>query len=477
MINCKLGKFFYLFRTITPLFKLELYERLRSKFNCGSKNSTYAKVFDLRCESTNIVLNCGYAFTDFKKLPSSEQPTSGNIVHVLIKDHPQLAYILEADFVRSSPPLDGYVHFKIITEFTEASKTLVNDAVIKVRHIDNIQHELQVFESINVLQKSPLRDKILRPLSIIEPLNIPRDLKYQGAEKLNPNQYDAVIDITTKIAYKDCNIFLINGPPGTGKSHLISNLIVDLIQKNSYRILVCAQSNAAVDVIAKKLIHLKKSLHQPEKFKLVRCGMQKDKIDRHVLAYHNEQLAFGIIQKKIDKIIRETNEHVSLMIERKKLLDDMADLIKTRKTVGEETFLLKKIVINKEIERLGHEIYQCRYPDSDLGAEQRIASKKLISNANIVCTTLGSLANHSLIANIGNIDICIIDEATVSTEYLSLSPLRAGVRHLILVGDTKQLPALVNSRVSLKVILFFARKSLLTTYLTFLLPCYRKPKN
>lgn len=52
-------------------------------------------------------------------------------------------------------------------------------------------------------------------------------------------------------------ISLINGPPGTGKSKLIANLIMQLIygpcMRKPKKILVCAHTNAAVDVIVKKL--------------------------------------------------------------------------------------------------------------------------------------------------------------------------------------------------------------------------------
>lgn len=43
-------------------------------------------------------------------------------------------------------------------------------------------------------------------------------------------------------------------------------------------------------------------------------------------------------------------------------------------------------------------------------------------------------------------DVCIVDEATQCTEPSTLLPLQMGVRSLILVGDTRQLPGTVLSR-------------------------------
>jgi senataxin len=43
---------------------------------------------------------------------------------------------------------------------------------------------------------------------------------------------------------------------------------------------------------------------------------------------------------------------------------------------------------------------------------------------------------------------CIVDEATQSQELETLIPLMLGVTTLVLVGDAKQLPATVLSKVS-----------------------------
>lgn len=48
-----------------------------------------------------------------------------------------------------------------------------------------------------------------------------------------------------------------------------------------------------------------------------------------------------------------------------------------------------------------------------------------------------------------NFDICIIDEATQCLESNSLVPTLFGIRKLILVGDTQQLPAMTLSKVSI----------------------------
>lgn len=53
------------------------------------------------------------------------------------------------------------------------------------------------------------------------------------------------------------------------------------------------------------------------------------------------------------------------------------------------------------------------------------------------------------ISKISSMDVCIIDEATQCNEPTCLIPLQFGVKSLILVGDTKQLPSTVVSEVNI----------------------------
>lgn len=76
--------------------------------------------------------------------------------------------------------------------------------------------------------------------------------------------------IYTMCLKKTPNVSLIEGPPGTGKSRLIVNLILQLIYgvdlKKKFRILLCASSNAAVDIIACKLLKIRSKMTSSGKF-------------------------------------------------------------------------------------------------------------------------------------------------------------------------------------------------------------------
>lgn len=58
------------------------------------------------------------------------------------------------------------------------------------------------------------------------------------------------------------NIGLIVGPPGTGKTNVISNIVLTLLSKpqtkahTKPKLLLCAPSNEAVDALVKRIIEI-----------------------------------------------------------------------------------------------------------------------------------------------------------------------------------------------------------------------------
>lgn len=66
---------------------------------------------------------------------------------------------------------------------------------------------------------------------------------------------------------KEPNVGLIIGPPGTGKTIVICNIILTLMSKllattnSKPKLLICAPSNEAVDAIVRRLVEIKKDLN------------------------------------------------------------------------------------------------------------------------------------------------------------------------------------------------------------------------
>lgn len=79
---------------------------------------------------------------------------------------------------------------------------------------------------------------------------------------LNNSQKEAVKMAVTICSTKKPNVGLIIGPPGSGKTNVICNIIVNLMSnlQTKPKLLVCAPSNEAVDAIVRRILEIKKDL-------------------------------------------------------------------------------------------------------------------------------------------------------------------------------------------------------------------------
>lgn len=69
---------------------------------------------------------------------------------------------------------------------------------------------------------------------------------------------------------KDPNVGLIIGPPGTGKTNVICNIVLTLMTKvqtksknvknTKPKLLICAPSNEAVDALVRRILEIKKDI-------------------------------------------------------------------------------------------------------------------------------------------------------------------------------------------------------------------------
>lgn len=128
--------------------------------------------------------------------------------------------------------------------------------------------------AISLLEHSPLLPNIICPTTNRAKLEeIDRRLqqrpemrtnvaRHMEAGALNPGQMEIVSAVLDECqCWEEPTISLIQGPPGTGKSRVIGNLVLELMRlghksKERMRVLVCASSNTAVDVIVKNLMKL-----------------------------------------------------------------------------------------------------------------------------------------------------------------------------------------------------------------------------
>lgn len=204
------------------------------------------------------------------------------------------------------------------------------------------------------------------------------------------------------------------GPPGTGKSYNLTNIILKHYEKNK-SVLVIAHSNAAVDVLMKNVI---KDLEQNGNWKsgeIVRYGYTKDE----VLLQHEDVLS--------SKLVEASNQSVQIDLEN---LDERKSsmLRKAKRGIASKNDLAELNKIQNKLNKLRIEI--------------REKEKELIDEAKVVGTTLSKCSLDPLIY-LRQFDLVIVDE--ISMAYTPQIAFAATLgKRIVVCGDFKQLPPIAS---------------------------------
>ncbi|KIW22334.1 uncharacterized protein PV07_12231 [Cladophialophora immunda] len=221
---------------------------------------------------------------------------------------------------------------------------------------------------------------------------------------LNPSQQDAV-----RFALSSPEIALIHGPPGTGKTYTLIELILQLLKRDQ-RVLVCGPSNISVDNIVERL-----SLTSPST-PIVRLG-------------HPARLLPSVLNHSLEVLTR-TSEAAGIVSDVRKEMDaKQASIRKTRN--GRERRAI--------------------YADlKDLRKEYREREGKcidgLVTGSKVVLSTLHGAGSYQIRNQA--FDVVVIDEASQALEPQCWIPLvfgGANVKKLVLAGDHLQLTPTVKS--------------------------------
>ena len=140
-----------------------------------------------------------------------------------------------------------------------------------IKYINNINSSLREFKALFSLELSNFKD-ILNPRLLLNNknnINISNNLSKEIKNKANSNISTFLEKIKSSNIYnssqieaiekanqmKENEVLLIQGPPGTGKTHTILGLTSLFMLKKNVKILICTQSNTAIDEICQRLIN------------------------------------------------------------------------------------------------------------------------------------------------------------------------------------------------------------------------------
>ncbi|KAF8208137.1 AAA domain-containing protein [Mycena galopus ATCC 62051] len=268
-------------------------------------------------------------------------------------------------------------------------------------------------------ETSRLIQVLLAQTTRSENTSIP-DVKFFD-ESLNDSQKDAV-----KFCLQAPEVACIHGPPGTGKTHTLIEIIrqltsVSLANPKPLRLLVCGASNLSVDNILERLLALPAS-EKGSKIKVTRIG--------HPARVMSHQ---GILDSTLEVKAGRT-EQAALAKDVKNELETALGVLS-----GKGKGVKGKGPRGAERRKMWDEVKALRkeYRQREGGVVNSVLADSQVVLA--TCHSAGGrqLRNHDF-------DVVIIDEATQALEAVCWVPILKG-KKLILAGDPMQLPPTVLS--------------------------------
>lgn len=232
---------------------------------------------------------------------------------------------------------------------------------------------------------------------------------WQLATILNESQLKAAYKI---IESKD--IAFIHGPPGTGKTTTLVQVIKYTVKEEG-QVLVCAPSNAAIDLLVEKL--------SDQGLNVIRIG-------------HPARVTEQSLSKTMDARIAEHPNFDELRLLRKKMEQTKQKANKYKRSFGHFEKAERRM-LRKEARQL----------KSDADTLEFYITNDLLQKSEVICSTLVGASHPTLKGR--RYKTAFIDEAGQALEPASWIPfLRA--QRVILAGDHMQLPPTVKSNEAAK---------------------------
>ena len=337
---------------------------------------------------------------------------------------------------------------KIVIAFDEEieEETLPKN-ICMVQLVNQVTYD-RIKNGLEKLQQMDINEKCLPLVNVLfeifeptfnessEKLNYIKNLTFFN-EELNESQKDAI-----RFALKVNEIGLIHGPPGTGKTTTIVEVILQLVKLGN-KVLVVAPSNIAVDNIGEKLIKYKNQFSSKNsninlEYDLCRIG-------------HPARLLPSVIDNCLDTKV-ENSDNTAFVKKVKREMDKIKrELQKVDYKEKEKKFQLKQELKDKR---------------EDIKGSYRNTVFDIYRKANIILSTCVSSGENYLniaISKENPFDYVIIDECAQATECLCWIPILQG-KKVILAGDHLQLPPTIKSKNAEYVLSYTLFDRMISTY-------------
>ncbi|GAN10114.1 DNA helicase protein [Mucor ambiguus] len=293
-----------------------------------------------------------------------------------------------------------------LQELEEELPTEIQERCQIVKLANSITYE-RMLKGLERLQKKCEQGgssliNVLLGQSDLSTATIPTDISFFD-ETLNDSQKEAV-----RFALGSPEVALIHGPPGTGKTYTLVEIIRQLSVNQNKRVLVCGPSNISVDNLVERLAQ--------HRINIVRVG-------------HPARVLPSVVDHTLDIVTRTCDSGQIVSDVRKEMDETLAKINKTK---------------NRPERRSMYGLVK------DLRKDYRAREKKVVdevlTNAQVTISTLNGAASKNMWSR--EFDVVIIDEATQALEaecWIAL--LKA--KKAILAGDHLQLPPTIKTPIKM----------------------------
>ena len=289
-------------------------------------------------------------FNEERKIYISEQENLSKRLNGIINNIiPKLRLEGNIDLSNTNAQIAKNINFVIsnncsICVFDKSDEALIND-------FEDILTKISEGEDSEIVElfKSIIGDFLMNEPEVInetledswDGMNVSERLNYTSPIPLNPEQ----LKILKSLNNKNCKYVVVEGPPGTGKSHTISAIAFEYVL-NGKSILILSDTKEALDVVENKIndtlnkVRGKNPLQNP----ILRLGkmgntynkiLAKQSID-NIRTFHRAQRnGINEINKDIKDISDVINDRVKIETDHYKYID---------KNKFEEFFEIQKLV-------------------------------------------------------------------------------------------------------------------------------------
>lgn len=209
------------------------------------------------------------------------------------------------------------------------------------------------------------------------------------------------------------DITVVWGPPGTGKTHTMSRIAIDMMRKGK-RVLIASHSNISVDGVIEKIVELLEAEGETAPIragKILRYGFIKDdvlKMNRYASSFNFTVMHKPVLKEESDRLQKEL------------------EVIRHKK----DPFTAERAQIERQLAKIRKKIHE--------------EELQYINNASILGTTISKVSVDPFFEG-KQYNTVLFDESSMAYTPQIIEAASFAQKHFVCVGDFRQLAPIAQS--------------------------------